>query len=217
MADLSKLVNELSDLTVLEAAKLAKILEEKWGVERGTVVQEFISEDDLNTFEGWLRYQAGDAATIPPDQLAMLRDAFDRAKERTLATPKVGLMKLQSVPRSTSVRSSDMRRLRSLANAVGPAFPEGRVFCHGAARRPGLERSHKLPPRRHAAHEELRPNAPIGKAPAFGGKVPGNGAPRKFHGARSEKGRGDLRPDRLFWSCQSCAWCVGSAQGRSGS
>jgi len=98
VADLSKLVNELSDLTVLEAAKLAKILEEKWGVERGTVVQEFISEDDLNTFEGWLRYQAGDAATIPPDQLAMLRDAFDRAKERTLATPKVGLMKLQSVP-----------------------------------------------------------------------------------------------------------------------
>src|SRR6202795_286731 len=32
MADLSKLVNELSSLTVLEAAELAKLLEEKWGV-----------------------------------------------------------------------------------------------------------------------------------------------------------------------------------------
>ena len=32
MADLSKLVVELSGLTVLEAAELAKLLEEKWGV-----------------------------------------------------------------------------------------------------------------------------------------------------------------------------------------
>jgi large subunit ribosomal protein L7/L12 len=32
MADLSKLVDELSALTVLEAAELSKMLEEKWGV-----------------------------------------------------------------------------------------------------------------------------------------------------------------------------------------
>jgi large subunit ribosomal protein L7/L12 len=32
MADLSKLVDELSNLTVLEAAELSKMLEEKWGV-----------------------------------------------------------------------------------------------------------------------------------------------------------------------------------------
>src|SRR5476651_778179 len=32
MADLSKIVDELSTLTVLEAADLAKLLEEKWGV-----------------------------------------------------------------------------------------------------------------------------------------------------------------------------------------
>ncbi|WP_075218192.1 50S ribosomal protein L7/L12 [Mongoliimonas terrestris] len=32
MADLSKLVEELSSLTVLEAAELSKMLEEKWGV-----------------------------------------------------------------------------------------------------------------------------------------------------------------------------------------
>ncbi len=32
MADLSRLVDELSGLTVLEAAELSKMLEEKWGV-----------------------------------------------------------------------------------------------------------------------------------------------------------------------------------------
>ncbi len=32
MADLNKLVDELSTLTVLEAAELSKLLEEKWGV-----------------------------------------------------------------------------------------------------------------------------------------------------------------------------------------
>jgi large subunit ribosomal protein L7/L12 len=32
VADLSKIVDELSQLTVLEAAELSKLLEEKWGV-----------------------------------------------------------------------------------------------------------------------------------------------------------------------------------------
>ncbi len=32
MADLNALVEELSKLTVLEAAELSKLLEEKWGV-----------------------------------------------------------------------------------------------------------------------------------------------------------------------------------------
>src|SRR5476651_1420566 len=38
MADLSKLVDELSGLTVLEAAELAKLLEEKWGVSAAAAV-----------------------------------------------------------------------------------------------------------------------------------------------------------------------------------
>ena len=32
MADLAKIVDDLSKLTVLEAAELSKLLEEKWGV-----------------------------------------------------------------------------------------------------------------------------------------------------------------------------------------
>src|SRR5436853_362823 len=38
MAELSKIVDELSGLTVLEAAELAKMLEEKWGVSAAAAV-----------------------------------------------------------------------------------------------------------------------------------------------------------------------------------
>ena len=38
MADLNKIVEELSTLTVLEAADLAKLLEEKWGVSAAAAV-----------------------------------------------------------------------------------------------------------------------------------------------------------------------------------
>src|SRR5215831_9670076 len=38
MADLAKIVDELSKLTVLEAAELAKMLEEKWGVSAAAAV-----------------------------------------------------------------------------------------------------------------------------------------------------------------------------------
>lgn len=38
MTDLNKLVDDLSSLTVLEAAELAKMLEEKWGVSAAAAV-----------------------------------------------------------------------------------------------------------------------------------------------------------------------------------
>ena len=38
MANLEKIVEELSSLTVLEAAELAKLLEEKWGVSAAAAV-----------------------------------------------------------------------------------------------------------------------------------------------------------------------------------
>ena len=38
MADLAKIVDDLSALTVLEAAELAKMLEEKWGVSAAAAV-----------------------------------------------------------------------------------------------------------------------------------------------------------------------------------
>ena len=38
MADLQQIVDQLSDLTVIEAAELSKMLEEKWGVSAATPV-----------------------------------------------------------------------------------------------------------------------------------------------------------------------------------
>jgi len=38
MADLNKIVEDLSALTVIEAAELSKLLEEKWGVSAAAAV-----------------------------------------------------------------------------------------------------------------------------------------------------------------------------------
>ena len=54
-----------------------------------------ISEDDLATFEGWLRYQGFDAATATPEELENWRSIFDEVRERAAAIPKVGRMKLR--------------------------------------------------------------------------------------------------------------------------
>lgn len=61
-------------------------------------MDEFISEDDLKTFEGWLKYQGFEAATMTPEALANWRGIFDEAQRQCAANPKVGLMKLKPVP-----------------------------------------------------------------------------------------------------------------------
>jgi hypothetical protein len=54
--------------------------------------REFVTEDDLNTFEGWLRFQRFDVTTATQDDLELWRRLFDEGQEK--ATLKVGLMKL---------------------------------------------------------------------------------------------------------------------------
>jgi hypothetical protein len=61
-------------------------------------VQEFISEDDLQKFEVWLRYQGVDVATTALEELVTWRRLFEDARERIATLPKFGLMKLQPVP-----------------------------------------------------------------------------------------------------------------------
>ena len=62
-------------------------------------MQEFISEDDLQTFEGWLRYHGIDATKTMPEELAIWRRVFEDARERSTTSPKVGRMKLQPAVR----------------------------------------------------------------------------------------------------------------------
>jgi hypothetical protein len=59
---------------------------------------EFISEDDLNTFEGYLRFQAVDPLTATSDELAMFRQCFDDAMAAVSTTPKLGAMKFKTTP-----------------------------------------------------------------------------------------------------------------------
>jgi hypothetical protein len=58
-------------------------------------MREFISEDDLSRFEGWLKSQAIDAATAKPEELENWRSLFDEVREGAAAIPQVGLMKLR--------------------------------------------------------------------------------------------------------------------------
>ena len=44
MADLQQIVDQLSDLTVIEAAELSKMLEEKWGVSAAAVCLLYTSD-----------------------------------------------------------------------------------------------------------------------------------------------------------------------------
>jgi hypothetical protein len=61
-------------------------------------MSDFISEDDLLTFDGFLKYQAVNPAALTPDELAVWRGYFDEAARSRSSAPKLGLMKLQPVP-----------------------------------------------------------------------------------------------------------------------
>jgi hypothetical protein len=60
-------------------------------------MDDFIDEDDLLTFEGFLKYQ-GVPTTSTSAELEMWRGYFDEAKRLHETSPKVGLMRLQPVP-----------------------------------------------------------------------------------------------------------------------
>ena len=54
MANLDQLVEDLSALTVLEAAELSKKLEEKWGVSAAKVVTQYAKDNEKFTVVGGL-------------------------------------------------------------------------------------------------------------------------------------------------------------------
>ena len=58
----------------------------------------FISEDDLDTFEGWLRYQAVDISKMSPDEMLHWRSVFDEVMREKAALTRVGRMKLKMTP-----------------------------------------------------------------------------------------------------------------------
>jgi len=69
------------------------------GLEKGpALVLDYVSEDDLATFDGWLKFQAIDLAALTEDGRAEVREMFDAAVKRREIARKVGRMKLKTQP-----------------------------------------------------------------------------------------------------------------------
>ena len=62
------------------------------------IPSDFISEDERNTFEGYLRLQGVNPLTATPDELAMFQQCFDEAMAAASTTPKLGAMKFKATP-----------------------------------------------------------------------------------------------------------------------
>lgn len=61
-------------------------------------MNEFISEDDLQTFEEWLKYQAIDASLMTTDELVTWRCYYEETQKQRAATSKIGVMNFKTVP-----------------------------------------------------------------------------------------------------------------------
>jgi hypothetical protein len=100
-------------------------------------VQEFISEDDLNTFEGWLKYQVVDAAAATPDELAMLRGLFDEGSESSWPRPSCSRMLAHGfrielpIFAVTFIASGLVLFDRDPWRGAGAAFFERRLYLRG--------------------------------------------------------------------------------------
>jgi len=100
MADLSKIVDELSKLTVLEAADLAKMLEEKWGVTAAAAVA----------------VAAGPAAGAA---------AAEEKTEFTVMLTTVGDKKIEVIKEGRALTGLGLKEAKDLVEAAPKAVKEG--------------------------------------------------------------------------------------------
>jgi len=100
MADLGKIVEELSTLTVMEAAELSKLLEEKWGVSAAAAVA--------------VAAPAGGAAAAVEE-----KDSFDII----LAT--VGESKISVIKEVRAITTLGLKEAKDLVEAAPKAVKEG--------------------------------------------------------------------------------------------
>ena len=88
MADLAKIVDELSALTVLEAAELSKMLEEKWGVSAAAPVAVAAAP-------------AEDGAAAGPSVVSVILSSFGESKTAVIKVVKeitgLGLVEAKGV------------------------------------------------------------------------------------------------------------------------
>ena len=100
MADLQKIVDELSTLTVLEAAELAKLLEEKWGVSAAAPVA---------------MMAAGAAAAAPVEEKT----------EFTVVLTAAGAQKINVIKEVRAITSLGLKEAKDLVEGAPKPVKEG--------------------------------------------------------------------------------------------
>ena len=102
MADLQKIVDTLSSLTVLEAAELAKLLEEKWGVSAAAPV-------------AMMAAAAGGAAAAPAEEKTEFTVVLDRA----------GAQKINVIKEVRAITSLGLKEAKDLVEGAPKPVKEG--------------------------------------------------------------------------------------------
>jgi large subunit ribosomal protein L7/L12 len=102
MADLAKIVDELSSLTVLEAAELAKLLEEKWGVSAAAPV-------------AMMAGAPGGVAAAPAEEKT----------EFTVVLATVGAQKINVIKEVRAITSLGLKEAKDLVEGAPKPVKEG--------------------------------------------------------------------------------------------
>lgn len=102
MADLAKIVEDLSQLTVIEAAELSKLLEEKWGVSAAAPVA--------------VAAVAGGGAAAPA---AEAKDTFD------VILAEAGANKINVIKEVRAVTNLGLKEAKDLVEGAPKAVKEG--------------------------------------------------------------------------------------------
>src|ERR1700736_2750225 len=102
MADLSKIVDELSQLTVLEASELSKLLEEKWGVSAAAPV-------------AMMAGAAAGAAAAPVEEQT----------EFNVVLVEFGAQKINVIKEVRAITGLGLKEAKDLVEAVPKAVKEG--------------------------------------------------------------------------------------------
>jgi large subunit ribosomal protein L7/L12 len=103
MANLEKIVDELSSLTVLEAAELAKLLEAKWGVSAAAAV----------------------AVAAAPGGAAAVAAPVEEKTEFTVMLAAVGEKKIEVIKEVRAITSLGLKEAKDLVEAAPKAVKEG--------------------------------------------------------------------------------------------
>src|SRR5579875_2500862 len=104
MADLQRLVDELSSLTVLEAAELSKLLEEKWGVSAAAPVAVAAAPA-----------AAGGAAAAPAEEQT----------EFTVVLAKAGDKKINVIKEIRTITGLGLKEAKDLVEGAPKTVKEG--------------------------------------------------------------------------------------------